>query len=104
MKHSTRAAAQLGELTKNITKGQGEMALDFKEAFDMIMGIHEECGDRQGWLNQREQLNDDVKHYKSFNHWQENLNRRTNISDDKKWDMECFSGSIAILFLLMGLK
>jgi hypothetical protein len=76
--------------------------LNFKDAFQMVMEIHEECGDKNLWGNMRDQLRNDSERFKNFGEWESRLNSRTDISDDDRWDIECMLGSVAVLFALMG--
>lgn len=76
--------------------------MNFKDAFELVNEIHEECGDKNGWRNLREQLSDDTKRFSTYKDWRYNLNMRTDISQDLGWEMECFTGSINVLFALMN--
>ena len=75
--------------------------MDFKTAFKLILGIHEQCGDHHSWMNCREMLQDDVKRYSSFEEWEKDKHRRTDRSQDDTWMLEEIDASIEVLFALM---
>jgi hypothetical protein len=75
--------------------------MEFKEAFALLVDLHDQNGDRS-WNNHRDEAQQAVRVYPKYSDWQNNLHSRTDISQDYKWDVECFETSFKVLFALMG--
>ncbi len=76
--------------------------MEFKDAFRLILGMHEQCGDHHGWNNLRQQLEVEVSKFKSFQRWQSNIHMRSDLSDDIRFMLEDHDASIEILFKLVS--
>lgn len=74
--------------------------MKFQEAFELILGLHEQCGDSSGWLICREEARNSTQNFASYENWLTRLPLRTDISDDLRWDLECFNESFKLLFAL----
>ena len=75
--------------------------MNFKQAFKLILGIHEQCGDKYSWMNCKEMLEEDTRKYTSFHDWRQNQYRRTDRSQDQQWMLEEMDASTEVLFSLM---
>lgn len=76
--------------------------MDFKTAFKLVFNLHEQHGDHHGWSNLREEAEYATNKYKNTKEWLDDMYRRTDLSQDAKWELECFDESFAVLFALMG--
>lgn len=73
----------------------------FDEAFTMLNDIHSQCGDAS-WRNHREEAKKSTSKYNNYLEWERVLNQRSDISQDYRWELECFDTSFKVLFALMG--
>lgn len=74
--------------------------MKFKDVFKLIMGIHEQCGDKNGWENCREEAKYAYEKFPSYDQWYNHLYTRTDLSDDAKWMFEEQSESFKVLFAI----
>jgi hypothetical protein len=74
--------------------------MQFKEAFELIEGIHRQNGAKE-WSSLREEALYALKNYKNFQNWVNDLYLRTDISQDDIWEYECFDASFKALFSLV---
>lgn len=75
--------------------------MEFKEAFNMVKGIHSTLGD-SNFANWWDEAKSAVEKYNTFTEWVNSLPYRTDLSDDDRWDIEIFEDSFKVLFALMG--
>lgn len=77
------------------------MILSFKDAFEMLKDLHEQNGDRS-IVNMKEEFELGTRRYNSYKQYDSSLSGRTDISQDMKWEVECWSETLKVLFQLMG--
>lgn len=77
--------------------------MEFKDAFTMLKDLHEQNGDRD-IVNMRPEFELATKRYKTFDEYANALNSRSDLSQDMKWEIECWIETLRVLFKLMEAK
>lgn len=92
---------QPGEVV-SITEDLPKPSMAFEEAYSLVMGIHEQCGDHISWNNLKLELREEVERHESYEKWQLSLPSRRDLSDDMKDMLRDMDASIEVVFKLMG--
>lgn len=75
--------------------------MTFNEAWKLVKGIHDQNGD-SSFDDFRYELQASIEKAGNYKDWRWNLQTRTDLSQDYKWDCECFDESFKVVFALMG--
>jgi len=75
----------------------------FKEAFELVRNFYSYCDShsKDMWSNFMDELESAVAKYKTAEKYKSELYRRTDLSDDDRWEIESLEGGVDILFALM---
>lgn len=75
--------------------------MDFNKAWDLILNIHLQNGDKD-FYSFKDELKSSIEKSKTYMDFRSDIASRTDLSQDYKWDIECFSESIIAVMALMG--
>ena len=76
--------------------------MDVKTAGKIIKNIHDQNGDSD-FYDYFLEVKDSIEKFDSFQKWDAYIQlNRTDLSQDMKWELECFSESFIAIFALLG--
>jgi len=74
--------------------------MNIEEAGKLVAAIHQQNGDTdfEHWFSE---FKNSFARFDSYDKWSNDVQHRTDISQDQKWELECFSESFVVLFALL---
>lgn len=75
--------------------------MQFKQAFSLVNGIYNSMGDHSMWSRFKEEFERGTRDFKTSDEYMNNLNRRTDLSQDEVWDIQCVEDGLRVLFPLV---
>ena len=75
---------------------------NFEQAWELVEQLHKQNGDPNGLSFIKPEAREAVRRYAHATEWINDFYRRTDLSDDDKWEYECWEHTMRVLFSLMG--